>query len=363
MRFPRTAGRGRQPGFTLIELLVVIAIIAILIGLLLPAVQKVRDAAARIQCQNNLKQIGLACHNYHDANGQFPSAATLRLGGPSNLMDYYETWAVVILPYIEQGPLYQVWDPTVPNTIPDSASPRMAQLRQTLVKPYTCPSDPLPFTPTTPDSGPGGENGYGRPLCMPSSYRACAGKTYGGAAGFTSGTANDTGGDANWDDAWNGQVQGLMGAAAGWQGVMYEIQVGNLTTSSTKAVGSQTRMTQITDGTSNTLLVGEYVTKTHPGRRTFWAYAYTSYNTSCVTIGQSRTLIPDFDLCSVTPPTTNGSNQCKRAWGSTHGAGSINFVMADGSVRAISPNIDLSTKNSPLPAMASIAGGEVFVNQ
>ncbi|MEQ9406278.1 MAG: DUF1559 domain-containing protein [Fuerstiella sp.] len=99
--------RGRQRGFTLIELLVVIAIIAILIALLLPAVQQAREAARRTQCKNNLKQLGLAIHNYHDVYSRFPMGDAARFNG-NNIVGNYESWGwpAMILPQMEQAPLF-----------------------------------------------------------------------------------------------------------------------------------------------------------------------------------------------------------------------------------------------------------------
>jgi prepilin-type N-terminal cleavage/methylation domain-containing protein/prepilin-type processing-associated H-X9-DG protein len=132
----------RLRGFTLIELLVVIAIIAILIGLLLPAVQKVREAAARMQCTNNLKQIGIACHTYNDNNQHLPWAVTAYgtdMNGLGN--NWGPTWAVLILPYMEQGNLYNQQVASIQNYQAQGGSSAWRAIGNATIKPYVCPSD------------------------------------------------------------------------------------------------------------------------------------------------------------------------------------------------------------------------------
>ncbi|QDU15511.1 Type II secretion system protein G precursor [Gimesia maris] len=137
--------RKSHHGFTLIELLVVIAIIAILVALLLPAVQQAREAARRTQCKNNLKQIGIALHNYHDINNCFPAGNyEPRLGPPvgSNNSAPAWAWSVMILPQLDQANLYNQLNPggQKPETLLSNANQR--DLLATVVPGYICPSDP-----------------------------------------------------------------------------------------------------------------------------------------------------------------------------------------------------------------------------
>jgi len=147
----RTVQRStHQHGFTLIELLVVIAIIAILIGLLLPAVQKVREASARMKCSNNIKQLGISCHNYHSSYGRFPPATLYtggHFGGGFNAKSNETTWVSFLLPYLEQQALYDKIDwnqnmggPSGPNGAVDNSL-----VARTPISTMVCPTD-LPET-------------------------------------------------------------------------------------------------------------------------------------------------------------------------------------------------------------------------
>src|SRR5262249_2114185 len=160
--------------FTLIELLVVIAIIAVLIGLLLPAVQKVRDAAARMTCQNNLKQLGLAAHNYHDSNGSFPVGVRMPYavatsdpltGGMGN--PFGPTGAAFLLPYFEQEPLFKLANvnsyPGTANTAGlASYNVSWRAVRSQRLPSLLCPSDMGAGTPFTDPLGRLAEGGWAR---------------------------------------------------------------------------------------------------------------------------------------------------------------------------------------------------------
>jgi len=310
----------RKVGFTLIELLVVIAIIAILIGLLLPAVQKVREAAARMSCSNNLKQISLAAHTYHDAFKRLPPGSNVSPNSVDVNPQYvfsppyagpYTGVLAYLLPYVEQGNIY------------NNMSPLLFQLNTTAgAWAYNTP--PFDFqSGVTPVNG----TGYNHIMDAHVKIYECPSDDVYGAVG--SGVI-----DAYWTTAgsiWIDYVYDLPGFGHEMGGSNYMGNAGYLgtgtTPSSVKYIGpyyenSKTRLTDITDGTSNTIAFGETLAGTATGTRDF---RLTWMGSGGMPSAWGLTTTPDW-----------------YQWSSRHAGGIIQFGYNDGSVRGINPGSNSS---------------------
>ena len=331
----------RRPAFTLIELLVVIAIIAVLIGLLLPAVQKVREAAARIKCANNLKQQGLALHNYHDVFRGLPAALNNHFQP-----HWHWSWLAKILPFIEQDNLYRLADafanqdqvPVVFGGVPGFSSwspwggypfdikgqPQNPALG-VVVPTYRCPSEPGPASAVFPTE-------YGEPLTM------------------------------------------AFGHYQGINGTNYRTRDGML------ASNLSVRLTDVTDGTSNTLLAGERSTPKDP-RYGVWFGGCGQYDpglppgdeqrgSADVALGvrevnSQKNGYPALDACPAGPYHFQPPGLVKDAAGTVNDAcdhfhfwsrhpGGANFLAGDGSVHFLTYDAD-----TLFAALGTRSGGEV----
>jgi len=304
--------RCRHKGFTLIELLVVIAIIAILIGLLLPAVQKVREAAARMKCSSNMRQVAIALHSYHDANNALPPGQYNNFYG--NDAPYIRgCWVHPVLPYLEQGNLSRLFEAC--NTANGWAL--LSTKKDTLVPPLVCPSDPSSPKTTTID-------------------------TNTTTAGIT-------------------EMQGLhtnMVVCAGSTGYG-----GGLNTNGIFSVKSKTRLTDITDGTSSTCMVSEILVVPDQGTNDLRGrYSNSWYGNSWFsTVYSPNSTVPDQvgyqGVSTVRAPSTQNSGNPFLLARSGH-TGGVNVGMADASVRFISNSINAQTWNS----LGTKNNGEVVQN-
>jgi prepilin-type N-terminal cleavage/methylation domain-containing protein/prepilin-type processing-associated H-X9-DG protein len=295
----------RRKGFTLIELLVVIAIIAVLVGLLLPAVQKVRAAAYRMQCQNNLKQIGIALHAFHGSYNRFPSGLQVPVGGglPGSLFPsecpkcdqppgpgLFGNWLLFILPYMEQDSLYKnIEARSFGFTVDYTAYTQgPTSLGASIIRPYICPADHVPENPVQYTVSFFGVNSY-----------------FGNAGSYAGPVSK---------------------APPSRDGVLFH--------------NSSVNLTGIPDGTSNTFLAGERFSfdpnVSDPNLPGWRGWAWTDWNSSGDHLGD--TSHPMNSMYAQ----IGDVNQRKQVFGSGHATGA-NFLMCDGSVHFVNEGISIPT--------------------
>ncbi|HEX4606965.1 MAG TPA: DUF1559 domain-containing protein [Urbifossiella sp.] len=307
------SGTKTRYGFTLIELLVVIAIIAILIGLLLPAVQKVREAAARAKCSNNLKQMALALHNYHDSYQKLPVG--YHDAPDDNTMDHHrENWFQLCLPYMEQTAAFSVYmaDTTGRNSDGNQYVHQMTGVEVTTIVPImSCPSD---------GQAPG-KGGNGGTTSFMASYAVCAGGT-----------------------AWSGSTPTQISTYGGDTGGLFYRN-------------SKITLQTIPDGTSNTLMTGEGIIRGAPtsgswgelgsvwGGAPHGGFGYSTFQ-------QPNTSAADnVYACRATSyvgapnnaPCQSTSDSTVWTYTRSYHTGGVNTGMGDGSVRFITNSVDLFT--------------------
>ncbi|MGQ0636083.1 MAG: DUF1559 family PulG-like putative transporter [Planctomycetaceae bacterium] len=318
-----------RTGFTLIELLVVIAIIAVLIALLLPAVQQAREAARRSQCKNNLKQLGLALHNYHETHSVLPQGNILDRISLAQGGDGYESswgWSTMILPFVDQAALYNRLNPGPKRFKDDLLDPATVPLLLTPLPVFLCPTDIGPGVNTN------------RP------FRGNRTGTNNGITGlpqdYAVGKSNYPGSNGDQDN--DGVFINGSGIAGG------------------RAV---VRFRDITDGLSNSMMVGERHSPPDPRNpdptQGHWAAVWPG----CETIGDGITnpwclvASTDYRMNTSDPCGTNAPTP-RTAYSSLH-TGGAQFLLCDGSARFISESIgrDCTTRNAPWNKLGSISDG------
>jgi prepilin-type N-terminal cleavage/methylation domain-containing protein/prepilin-type processing-associated H-X9-DG protein len=300
----RTSAR-RLRAFTLVELLVVIAIIGVLVALLLPAVQAAREASRRSQCSNNIRQLAIAMHNYHDTNQSFP--INYRVRGTNGQSDYATySWMQAILPYIEQSNMFNQLTVAGPMSLPNNLL-----VANTPVKTFLCPSDGLTrngIMNNVSDSG--GTKAV-------TNYKASSGAAW----NWTFVNTNNM--------RWPGDGNGLLHC----DGLICSNSYGSTgSTLTSDLMRNMTRFSTITDGTSNTFAIGEAVPA---WSQWTWWYCQNATVATCAIPLNYRKGIDKLDQYA---------GQWNRCFGfySLHPAGA-NFAMCDASVRFVPDNIDTTS--------------------